>query len=74
MNNWIGVYDMEITTVAILRLNILGFNWNDQWSLNRAGSEWWSDSVAHVSFQTDAQQEARSYLSEEMLAGEYRLQ
>lgn len=30
----------------------------------------WSE-VVSVFFQTDAQQEARSYLSEEMLAGEY---
>lgn len=56
------------------RFNLQGFNWNDQWRLNEACSEWWSDGVAPVFLQTDAQQEARSYLSEEMLAGEYRLQ
>lgn len=71
---------MEIAAVASMwqfgfktRFNLQAFNWNDQWSLNEACSEWWSDRVAPVFFQTDAQQEARSYLSEEMLAGEYRL-
>lgn len=40
------------------------FNWRDAKSCGEG---------ENVFFQTDAQQEARSYLSEEMLAGEYKL-